>query len=199
MIIDLLRHGEVEGKAAIARGCGTDVALTAAGWLQMQAVGALIRSQGVDSIGSSSLHRCRAFAEHLATSEKLDLTILPEMREIDFGLWEGKGEDEIEDKALLQAFWHNPADIVIPGGEAFADFDSRVMQGWTSWLAEGEGNHRLLVSHGLVIRVLLSRLLGMPCSRLWRLHLPYASWCRIEIASGRAPQLLFLNRQACAG
>jgi len=198
MIIDLLRHGEVKGEAAIARGCGTDVPLTATGWRQMQAVARAARADGVDAVASSSLQRCRAFAEGFAAGENLSLSILPEMREIDFGLWEGKGEDEIEDKALLQQFWRDPSEVVLPGGEAVAAFGRRIMNGWQAWLDEEDGNHRLLVSHGLVLRLLLCRLLGMPLSMLWRLHLPYAAWSRLQLLPGKPPQLVFMNRQLCA-
>lgn len=195
MIVDLLRHGEVEGEAAIARGCRSDMPLTGPGWRQMQRLAQTAYEQGVDTIATSPLQRCRAFAESFAADNHLPLTILPGMREIDFGAWDGKGEEQIEQKALLQQFWRNPAEVALPDGESVAGFDARVWQSWQQWLSEGEGKHRLLVAHGLVLRVLLARLLGMPLAMLWRLHLPYAAWCRLALAEGKPAQLLFVNRQ----
>jgi broad specificity phosphatase PhoE len=197
VIVDLLRHGEVEGEASIARGCGTDVPLSAGGWSQMRQVGAWIRGDGVQVVATSPMQRCRAFAEGFAKEHGLPLTTLPDMREIDFGHWEGKGMDEIHEKELLRNFFVSPAHVAIPGGEPFEAFAERVLASWEVWLAEGEGSHRLLVVHGMVLRVLLAHLLGMPGDTLWRLHLPYAAWSRVSLLEGEQPRLLFMNRSPC--
>jgi len=73
-----------------------------------------------------------------------------------------------------------------------------VLVSWEAWLSEGEGSHRLLIVHGLVLRVLLAHLLGMPNDSLWRLHLPYAAWSRVSLLEGEQPRLLFMNRSPCA-
>lgn len=198
LIIDLLRHGEVEGEMAIARGCGTDVPLSPEGWRQMREVADLARADGIQAVATSPMQRCHAFAETFGQEHTLPLTVLPDMREIDFGHWEGKGANEIADKALLRDFFISPAEIMIPGGEPFDVFAGRVLASWEAWLEEGDARHRLLVVHGMVLRVLLCHLLGMPWSTLWRLHLPYGAWSRVSLLAGEQPRLLFLNRSPCA-
>jgi len=198
IIVDLLRHGEVEGEASIARGSGTDVPLSAEGWRQMREVGTLIHDEGVQSVATSPLQRCHTFAAQFGQTHALPLTILPDMREIDFGHWEGKGVEAIADKALLNAFFITPAAVTIPGGEPFDAFAARVLASWHAWLDTDTGAHRLLVVHGLVLRVLLAHLLGMPHDSLWRLHLPYAAWSRVSLLKGEQPRLLFMNRSPCA-
>jgi len=196
VIIDLLRHGEVEGPVAIARGCRTDVPLTENGWSQMDAVAqALHREGSLTAIATSPVSRCALFADQFSSRAGVPLSVLEQMREIDFGHWEGKQAHEIAEQALLTRFMENPNGIQLPGGESFNLFAERIIEEWESWLSGASGEHRLLISHGLVKRVLLSHLLAMPLSHLWRLALPYGAWSRVSLLHGEQPRLLFLNRE----
>lgn len=195
VIIDLLRHGEVEGPVSVARGCGTDVPLTGTGWQQLRTVGEALRAEGsLTAIATSPLSRCAGFADELGVSLQLPVMRLDAMREIDFGDWEGKQGHEISDQTLLSRFMENPSGIGIPGGESAEALSARVIDCWQSWLDGASGEHRLLVAHGMVIRVLLAHLLGQPLSHLWRLALPYAAWCRVSLLAGEQPRILFINR-----
>jgi len=196
LIVDLLRHGEVVGPVSMARGCGTDLALTEFGWQQMRAVAAALTESPLTAIATSPMQRSRLFAEEVAAGRSLPLAILPALREIDFGHWEGCEAHQIADRPLLARFLSDPGEVAIPGGESFAGFAGRVVDGWQTWLEAHAEGHLLLVSHGAVMRVLLSHLLGMPHSHFWRLALPYASWCRVSLMAGEQPRLLFLNREA---
>jgi len=193
VVIDLLRHGEVEATGWAFRG-STDLPLSGKGWQQMRAVSESFAP--FDHIATSPLQRCRLFAEGLNSKQKTSLIILDGMREMDFGAWENRSFDDLEAEygALLHQFWQSPVGIQPPGGEAFDAFARRVMVCWQAWLDSGTGHHRLLIAHGGVIRVLLAHLLDMPMAALWRLHLPYASWSRVSLLGGHQPRLLFLNR-----
>ncbi|ATX82832.1 alpha-ribazole phosphatase/probable phosphoglycerate mutase [Mariprofundus ferrinatatus] len=196
VIIDLLRHGEVEGPVSVARGCNTDVPLTETGWLQMNAVANALHKEGsLVSVATSPLPRCARFAEQFSSRAAIPLTILSDMREIDFGHWEGKQAHEIGEQDLLTRFMENPDGVEIPGGESFNSFAARITDEWDHWLVGASGEHRLLVSHGAVMRVLLSHLLGIPLSHIWRLALPYGAWSRVSLLHGEQPRLLFLNRE----
>jgi len=195
IIIDLLRHGEVEATGWAFRG-STDLPLSKEGWKQMRAVAALLDPP--DQIATSPLQRCRLFAGDMAEETQTGLVSLDGMREMDFGAWENRSFDDLEAEygALLHQFWQSPVGIQLPGGEAFDAFARRVMACWQVWLNSETGNHRLLIAHGGVIRVLLAHLLDMPMTALWRLHLPCASWSRVSLLDGHQPRLLFLNRIA---
>lgn len=193
VVIDLLRHGEVEGAQWAFRG-STDVPLSVDGLAQMNAVGEALSGVQLSSIATSPLQRCRLFAQSLSDSCSTQLDTLHEMREMDFGDWEGKGSQEV-DGELLKQFWATPIGFCPPGGESFDDFSLRVIHGWNGWLSSADGEHRLLVAHGGVIRVLLAHLLNMPLASIWRLHLPYAAWTRVSLLEGEQPRLLFMNRE----
>jgi len=186
ILIDVLRHGEVDGRMHVARG-STDDVLSPIGWQQMQEMKARIGH--VDSIASSPLQRCRLFAESCGES----VHVIDDMRELDFGDWENKSSDEVENQALLQQFFDKPSQFQAPNGEAFDVFSQRVIAAWEKWLEQDVGEHRLLIAHGCVIRVILAHLLGMPMDNLWRLTLDYASWSRISCMKGEQARLLFLN------
>lgn len=195
VVIDLLRHGEVAAGGWAFRG-STDTPLSETGWRQMRAAGSLLAGEPFSQIASSPMQRCCRFAGELAAGLGVPLNDLPDMREMDFGEWEDKGMQELEAEhgELLRRFWQSPVGIHPPGGEAFDCFASRVVEAWEAWLFGASGEHRLLVAHGGVIRVLLAHLLDMPLPAMWRLYLPYASWSRVSLLDGQQPRLLFLNR-----
>ncbi|MDX8396167.1 MAG: alpha-ribazole phosphatase [Mariprofundaceae bacterium] len=196
VVVDLLRHGEVDAEGWAFRG-STDVALSQKGWQQMRDVGDSLSSESFSKIGTSPLQRCFDFSKEMSSKKEIELETLENMREMDFGDWENRGFDELESEYgdLLHQFWQSPVGLCPPGGEAFEVFTQRVITGWQQWLADASGEHRLLVAHGGVIRVLLAHLLGMPMAHLWRLHLPYASWSRVSLLQGEQPRLLFMNRE----
>ncbi len=196
VVVDLLRHGEVAAEGWAFRG-RTDAPLSEKGWRQMRRVGDALNGERLDQVGASPMQRCHAFARELSVRLGSDFITLDEMREMDFGDWENKGLEELEDQygALLRRFWQSPVGICPPAGESFDVFAERVVEGWKAWLDTVSGEQRLLVAHGGVIRVLLAYLLDMPMAALWRLHLPHAAWCRISLLEGQQPRLLFLNRE----
>ncbi len=193
IVIDLLRHGEVKADGWAFRG-RTDVPLSENGWQQMRSVAALFES--FDHIATSPLQRCRLFAEEINATQKISLTMLDDIREMDFGAWENRDFAELEAEygSLLQQFWQSPVGIQPPDGELFDTFSERVIDCWHAWVKSNIGNHRLLVTHGGVIRVLLAHLLDMPMAALWRLHVPYASWSRVSLLDGHQSRLLWMNR-----
>jgi len=196
VVVDLLRHGAVAAKGWAFRG-RTDIPLSEKGWQQMRSVGKALNGERFDQVGTSPLQRCRDFASELSAQQDSDLITLDAMREMDFGDWENKCFEELEDQygKLLSCFWKSPVGICPPNGEPFDDFAKRVIAGWQTWLDTAGGERRLLVAHGGVIRVLLARLLDMPMAALWRLHLPHAAWCRVSLFKDQQPRLLFLNRE----
>lgn len=200
VVIDLLRHGEVAAEGWAFRG-STDIPLSETGWQQMRKVGQRLASETFTQIATSPLIRCHHFSREFSQHIDAPMRLLPEMREMDFGKWENRDFEELEAECgdMLRRFRESPVGIHPPEGEAFDMFSIRVIESWQSWVSGASGEHRLLVAHGGVIRVLLSHLLNMPLPAIWRLHLPYASWSRVSLLEGQQPRVLFINREAtCA-
>lgn len=184
--IDLLRHGECEG-GRIFRG-STDVKLSEEGWQSMQAkMDWCARTQSYpftwQSVLSSPMLRCRQFADQLAQSRGVPCTIEDDLRETFFGKWEGRLVEEImeTEREHMDNWFRDPAQYYPPGGEPTAEFMSRVHSVLDKAIDRYRGQKILMVSHGGVMRALLSAVLDLPLSAMNRFEIPYACLSRIEI------------------
>ncbi len=177
--IDLLRHGEVEGRECF-RG-HLDDPLSARGWQQMQ--DALAQAGPWQQIITSPLQRCRLFAEHLALEQALPLESEADFMELDFGQWDGRSTQEIQqtDAQGLQRFWSDPVNHAPPGGESLAQFQRRVLAAWQRLLQRHQDKRILLIAHGGTLRTLLAHVLEMPLSAFFRLEVAHACLSRIHV------------------
>ncbi len=190
--IDLLRHGACTG-GDIFRGV-TDSPLGDNGWRQMAA--ALAPHRGWQWVVSSPLQRCRSFAEHFAAQRRLPLAIEPDLREIDFGIWEGRPIADVwqEQRETLEHYYRSPGTAAPPGGESAQAASQRLDAAWGRLLASHSGEHLLLVLHGGAIRLLLCQLLGAPLASSQRFAIPHGCLTRLvvhHLPDGDVPQLVF--------
>lgn len=168
--VDLLRHGATEGGARY-RG-RTDIALTEAGWRQMEA--AAEDAGPWRAVVSSPLLRCRAFATRLAAQRAIPCLLDERLVELDFGDWEGCTAAALmrSSPAALKRFWQDPLAHPPPGGEAIQALSRRVLEAWRE--IRGRREPLLVVSHGGPIRVILAHLAGRPLARLAEIAVPHA-------------------------
>lgn len=177
--IDLLRHGEPEGGDRF-RGV-LDDPLSSSGWQQMRS--AVDGAPPWDRIIASPLRRCAEFAGELAQRHQLPMEIEPGLRELAFGDWEGRAYSEMRetDPAAFHNFFVDPLSHTPPGGEPLRECQQRVDGAWERLIEHHSGQHLLLVAHGAVIRIILSRLLQMPLDALFRIEVPYACLSRVRL------------------
>lgn len=177
--VDFLRHGACEG-GEIFRG-STDVALSEEGWAQMRA--ATTETVAWDHIYSSPLIRCRRFAGELAVQRQLPIETDERLREMHFGVWEGREIAEVweNDKDGVKAFFKDPEVGVPEGGEPLSAVAERLLSLWDELLAQHKGEHLLLVQHGGTIRSFLGALLGMSLNSAIGMDVPYASVSRLKV------------------
>jgi len=181
MRVSLLRHGMTQG-GDIYRG-HTDVALTAEGLLQMQQANAGF-ALPVDYLVSSNLQRCAAFAALHAQPELLDARL----QEMSFGDWDGQLRSEVwlAHAEQVKAFWHDPIVAAAPNGESVAVVQKRAMtclHEQVQLALKQDKKHVLLVTHGGVIRAMLSDLLQMQPQALFNIDVPYGGVVCLNVAS----------------
>ena len=102
---------------------------------------------------SSDLPRCLDLARALAQAWEVELEIAPELRELNFGSWEGRHYDELDrdDGVRWRAWCDDWKRVAPPGGETLAAFTSRI----DAWLQRNHpGAQTLLVTHAGVIRAI---------------------------------------------
>ena len=191
-VIDLLRHGDVEGGRKY-RG-QLDDPLSELGWEQLRAT--TKNKQNWQHIITSPLKRCAGFAEELTQTHSLPLQTESKFKEISFGLWEGKTAEQLLDiePDNIKKYWNDPINTTPPQGENLLDFEKRVIDGWKNILSDFQGKHILLISHAGVMRMILCHVLGMPLTELFKLDIGLAKVSRIQIehADGESwPRLIF--------
>lgn len=174
--IDLLRHGECEG-GHIFRG-HNEVPLSANGLAQMHK--AIANAGPWSYIISSPLQRCRVFAEQL---DSAPVAFDARLREVGFGVWEGRPVEEVwrTDTDTITAWNRDPTSVTPENGEPLTQVAARVMACFQELVRRHRGERLLLVTHGGVIRVLLSQLLAMPLSCAGRIHVPYAALSTVVV------------------
>jgi broad specificity phosphatase PhoE len=157
--IVLLRHGDTVGNSRERfHGCG-DVALSDEGRAQVRAAGRRLATEVFDLVASSPLRR--AWQSAALLSAGTPVLLVPELREIDFGRWEGMTAEEIEaqDPVLYKTWREGAVDFEFPGGERRAAFRERVVAGLGVLERTGAEN-AFVVTHRGVIRALANHLLG---------------------------------------
>lgn len=194
--VGLLRHGEVTG-GAVYRG-RTDDPLSLIGWAQMRAA-----TEGLcswDLIVSSPLQRCAAFAGEFAQTHGAPLVEEERLVEIDFGEWEGRSAAQLmwESPAALADFWRDPLNHPPPGGESLGQFQERVVAAWEALCRNHAGKRLLLVTHGGVIRMLLSHLQARPLDRMMEIEVEHAALFGLLMSDGML-KTLFTSRSAVRG
>ncbi|GGO27128.1 bifunctional RNase H/acid phosphatase [Microbispora rosea subsp. aerata] len=179
----LLRHGQtplsVEKRFS---GLG-DPSLTPTGLAQAEAAALRLSRQPyeVEVIVSSPLTRARQTAEALAARTGLAVLIDDDLRETDFGAWEGHTFAEIQQRWPRElAAWLADPDVAPPGGESFAATARRVEQARDRIVKAHEGRSVVVVSHVTPIKMLIRFALGAPPEALYRMHLDLACLSAID-------------------
>ena len=182
--IYLIRHGEIAAGQDQRYVGALDLPLTDCGRGQIAELAEALAGIALSRVYTSPLARCRESAAILCRSLGGAVELVPEMREIDLGAWQGLTRAEIDQRfpGGHAARGNDMAGFRPPGGESFTDLLDRVWPAFTSLVA-GEDQSVGLVGHAGVNRVLLSRILGLPLANIFRLGQDYG--CLNLIHHGR--------------
>ncbi len=155
---------------------------------------------GLDAVYCSDLCRARLSAGIIASPYNLTPVAVPELRERNFGLWEGMSFAEIREQ-YPQEFgnWaENPLLYSPPGGETTEEVGRRALAAWEKIRAAHPAGQVAVVAHGGVNRVILSRILGAPLENIFRIEQEYGCINIIEQWK-RYPVVKLLNGTCCEG
>lgn len=172
----LVRHGQIKGYENFPVYGQTDVDLTEIGVLQMKQMAERLRLTEPKAIYSSDLKRSATGARLIARHHDVPLYFLPELREMDFGDWEGLTLSEIR-RNFPEELQKREKDLInykAPGeGESIADLSDRIETVFERIRAEQEGNDIVIAAHGAVNRVILCKALGLDLGRMFNFHQGY--------------------------
>ncbi len=191
--IDIIRHGEPEGGRRY-RGYSVDDPLSKVGWQQMWA--AVPEQATWEHIITSPLSRCLRFAEALADTLSIDYTVDDNLKEIGFGVWEGRTPEDIKHNEgdALQRFINDPVNNRPEGAEPLDSFADRVWSVYEETVKNHHGQHILMIGHAGVIRAITSKILGMPLDDVYsKLKIEYAAIAATRIPDTKKPVMVLCN------
>ncbi len=184
----LIRHGHTvhtETGKVYSDPCAT---LTDKGREEARAIAKWLPCEKPQVLLSSPSVRVRATAEMIADIVRVDVEVVPFLKEWQVGSWDGRSYVEIKkDEPEIYASWSkDPIRNAPPGGESIEALCIRA-QAHVAEICELHAGKRVaLVTHAEVIRAILVAFLGMPVDNFYRLNVPTASVSKIDISASWA-------------
>lgn len=183
-LLYLVRHGETEMNSKGVYYGWTDCALSQRGQRQAADLARDLANVSFDAVLASPLLRARQTAEMMRP--EADLVLDQRLKELNFGIWEGRHYLEIAEEYPEQwqnwtADWQHAAP---PGGESFSQLYQRVDSCLQDILRDYPDQTLLLVAHHGSLRIILSRLLGLNRESYWNFTFAQGKHSLVEIQDG---------------
>lgn len=178
--IVLLRHAHsIANKSGILAGRKPGIDLSEIGRAESEKLASRLSGIDFNHIYLSPLERCSQTIDPLLKSKEASriqtLTLDDRVIEMDYGKWSGRKLSSLSREKLWREIQANPSKVTFPEGESFKAMRKRAMNLVDEILAKkGSANH-LIVSHGDVIKVITSSLLGMKLDNFQSLTIDPAS------------------------
>lgn len=147
----LLRHGKTPGNALRQYIGRTDEALSPEG----RAALSELHYTPAEVVYISPMQRCRETAALLFPAARLQT--VENLREMDFGHFEGRSYLDMENDAEYRAWVDSGCEAPIPGGERKDDFTERCCAAFLQVMAADSTDRSVFVVHGGTIMAILSR------------------------------------------
>ncbi len=189
----LLRHGAIEGNDEKRFVGQIDPPLSEKGRQQAKLWHQRLKDYEFSMVWCSDLWRARETAALVCPDWRNTVRVSADLREIHLGEWDGVSMAQIRKQfpELWQARGDNFGGFRPPNGESFADLQQRIVPVVENITNQTEGKV-LLITHAGVIRVFLCKVLQMPLSNLFWIHLDYGALTIIEYKN-HTPQVKTVN------
>jgi uncharacterized phosphatase len=146
----LVRHGETDWNAERRVQGHSDTPLNETGSAQAAALADALGEKEIDAVYSSDLLRAHETARVVAERRGLEVTAIRDLRERNFGTWEGLTDEEVFDR-FPQARHGSWGDA-----ETKDEMADRVLDALERIALAHPGGHVLVVTHGGPVRALLA-------------------------------------------
>jgi broad specificity phosphatase PhoE len=191
----LIRHVEpVEDARGLCYG-SLDFGLSPAGHEHAGRIARALAGVDYGAVHTSPRLRARETAEPVAAARGIDVAVDDDLREIDFGDFEGRSYEEIEaaEPELYRAWMESPTTVRFPGGEGYADVRVRALRAFER--IRTVHPCAVVVTHGGVIRAGLAEWLGMPAEAIFRLGQSYGGITVVDWLEG-VPLVRVMNGES---
>ena len=169
--IYLIRHAQAEGNRFRIMQGHWDGGVTELGRRQIALLEERLLPLSFNAVYASDLYRARLTASAIYKPRGLTLHSVPALREIDIGPWEQRffGNLLHDERESALRFLEDPESWVLPGAETFGQVGDRALRALETIARRHAGQRIAVVSHGVTIRCLLSRISGIPLADRQRL------------------------------
>lgn len=160
--IFLVRHGATVLTDEDRFAGATDVPLSEVGREQATRLALRLSEEEIAAAYASPLGRAAETARILARPHRLEVELMPELREISHGRWEQMTRREVDERFPEEAAaWNDdPYTFAPEGGESGLAATARALPAILEIVRRHPGERVIVVSHKATIRLLLSSLLG---------------------------------------
>ncbi len=207
--IVLVRHGRTALTEArkISGGNGDDPNLSAAGRADAERVAMALRSIGakgswqriapISAVVTSPMIRARETAQIIADGFGLVVTENENLREINFGDWDGLTHDEAKNRNLeLWNNWRGSWNVAPPNGEALEGFDDRLQLARKQIVERNRGKTVVVVAHVMPIRGFLRWAFDAGAAAYWRTQIAPCSISIVRVWGEETAEVVTVNHTA---
>jgi broad specificity phosphatase PhoE len=172
----------------------TDAGLSMEGVRQARSLATALAADGIDTVVSSPAVRALRTARAIADAASISPDVDVDLREIDFGAFEGLRFSTIARRHPdVYARWMvSPTTTTFPEGESWSDLRRRARSALRRVTATQEGRTTVVVTHIGVILATLADVLSLPDDRVFSLEIGHAGVCVVDIDGTRlvrAPEI----------
>jgi broad specificity phosphatase PhoE len=194
----LIRHGATEGGSEKRYKGSIDVPISEEGLEQVRRSAEFIRGSleggSLSAVYASPLSRAYNSAELIAAPFGLEPIVAAELKERNFGIWEGMSLPEIHEKYpdAFTAWAANPLEHSPLGGESTLEVRDRIIPAVEAIVARHCDEKIAIAAHGGVNRVILCHYLGVPFEHIFRIEQDNAAVNIIKFY-GKYPVVKLMN------
>ncbi|WP_180232924.1 histidine phosphatase family protein [Bacillus sp. AFS055030] len=195
LTIYLTRHGETVWNIENRLQGSKDSELTASGIIDAKLLSNKLAKVSFSKIYTSSSKRAVTTANILRNNSSIPIIEEDDLKEINFGEWEGKTKKEINDcfENEFESLWKTPHlyDHRPHQGESLLALTERVGNVIQTILNSNEEGNILIVTHAVVLAAIVAHLKQSPIEKLW--DLPYVHGTSLTIINfGEEKELDFM-------
>ncbi len=192
-VVHLVRHGQTPTTGSVLPGRAKGLDLADSGQAQAQAVGErLALLESVDAVYASPLERTRQTAAPIAKLRGLKVVAERGLLECEFGEWTGRSLKELMKLPEWSTVQRYPSGFRFPGGESFAEMQTRITGAIAKLVAAHPGGTIVAVSHADPIKAAVAAALGTHLDLFQRIVISPCSVTTIAYGSV-GPTVLTVN------
>ena len=189
--IFFLRHAEsLANELGVLAGRTPGVRLSERGLKQAKGLVKQLSNYRFDVVISSPLERCIQTIEPFRKKADISTVEMEAFQEMDYGNWSGKNLKKLAQKKEWKIIQNTPETFTFPKGESFRNAAKRINNALISIERDFKDQNILIVSHGDIIKIAITLLLGLQLKNFQKITIDPASLTAFNID---AQKLLFLN------